>query len=116
MPTHRRLGIRHTAGRIRLTKAATLPTAHRFPHSACESAMKAQRLTDQFQKIIDLAGRLAGLVAADALLVLLEGATDWDQLKMLVGDGKVLIAADVPEQLEGAADAGLATVVLNMAD
>src|SRR5438477_8837113 len=78
--------------------------------------MKSQRLTDQFQKIIDLAGRLAGLVAADALMVLLEGPTDWEELKQLVGDGKVLIAADVPEQLEGAADAGLATVVLNMAD
>jgi diadenylate cyclase len=78
--------------------------------------MKSQRLTDQFQKIIDLAGRLAGLVAADALMVLLEGPTDWEQLKVLVGDGKVLIAADMAEQLEGAADAGLATVVLNMAD
>ena len=78
--------------------------------------MKSQRLTDQFQKIIDLAGRLAGLVAADALLVLLEGPTDWEQLKMLVGDGKVLIAADRPEQFDGAADAGLLTVVLNMAD
>jgi diadenylate cyclase len=78
--------------------------------------MKSQRLTDQFQKIIDLAGRLAGLVAADALLVLLEGPTDWEQLKVLVGDGKVLIAADMAEQLEGAAEAELATVVLNMAD
>jgi diadenylate cyclase len=78
--------------------------------------MKSQRLTDQFQKIIDLAGRLAGLVAADALMVLLEGPTDWEQLKMLVGDGKVLIAADMAEQLEGAAEAELATVVLNMAD
>jgi DNA integrity scanning protein DisA with diadenylate cyclase activity len=75
-----------------------------------------QRLTDQFQKIIDLAGRLAGVVAADALLVLLEAPTEWEELKMLIGDGKVLIAADQPEQLEGAADAGLATVVLNMAD
>ena len=78
--------------------------------------MKTQRLTDQFQKIIDLAGRLAGLVAADALLVLLEGPTDWEQFKILVGDGKVLVAADIAEQLEGAAGAGLATVVLNMAD
>src|SRR5258708_19930824 len=78
--------------------------------------MKSQCLTDQFHKNIDLAGRLAGLVAADALMVLLEGPTDWEQLKVLVGDGKVLIAADMAEQLEGAADAGLATVVLNMAD
>lgn len=78
--------------------------------------MKLQRLNDQFQKIIDLAGRLAGVVAADAMLVLLEAPTEWEQLKVLVGDGKVLIAADLAEQLEGAADAGLATVVLNMAD
>lgn len=78
--------------------------------------MKSQRLTDQFQKIIDLAGRFAGLVAADALLILMEAPTDWEQLKLLVGDGKVLIAADTAEQIEGASDAGLATVVLNMAD
>jgi DNA integrity scanning protein DisA with diadenylate cyclase activity len=78
--------------------------------------MKAQRLTDQFQKIIDLAGRLAGLVAADALMVLLEGPTDWEQFKLLVGDGKVLVAADTPEQLDGAAEAGLSTIVLSLVD
>ncbi len=78
--------------------------------------MPSQRPTAHFQNIIELAGRLAGLVAADALLILMEAPTDWEQLKLLVGDGKVLIAADTAEQIEGAADAGLSTVVLNMAD
>ena len=40
---------------------------------------KSQRITEQFQSIIDLAAQLAGVVAADALLILLEGPTDWER-------------------------------------
>ena len=41
--------------------------------------MKAEHLPEQFQSIIDLASQLAGVVMADALLILLEGPTDWQE-------------------------------------
>jgi len=40
---------------------------------------------------------------------LLEGPTDWQHLKDLAGDEKLLIAADVAAQIEGAPELGLAT-------
>ena len=78
--------------------------------------MKPQKFTEQLSTIYGLAVRLSKAVDADALLILLEGPTDWDQLKKLAGREKILIAADVPEQVEGAADIGLSTVVLDMAE
>ena len=53
---------------------------------------------------------------ADALLLMLEGPTDWDEIKQAVGTTKILVAADTPEFVAGAAEAGLPTVVLDMAD
>ncbi len=76
--------------------------------------MKTQRLTQQFQNIIDLAVQLATEVSADALMILLEGQTEWDLLRDAVGPQKVLLAADFPAELEGAGEAGFPTVVLNM--
>ncbi len=78
--------------------------------------MKAQKLTEQFQSIIDLAAQLAGVVSADALLILLEGPTDWARLRIACGEQRVLLAADFPAELEGAQEAGFPTVVLNMAE
>ena len=48
--------------------------------------MRTQRLTEQFQNIIDLAADLAGVVAADALMIMLEGQADWDLLREAVGE------------------------------
>jgi diadenylate cyclase len=78
--------------------------------------MKTQKLTEQFQSIIDLAAQLAAVVSADALMILLEGQTEWDRLREMCGDQRVLLAADFPAELDGAAEAGFPTVVLNMAD
>ncbi len=78
--------------------------------------MRTQKLTDQFQHVIDLATQLAEVVSADALMILLEGSTDWQQLRKAVGKRRVLLAADLASELEGAADAGFPVVVLNMAD
>ena len=78
--------------------------------------MRTQKLTDQFQHVIDLAAQLAEVVSADALMILLEGLTDWAQLRRAVGRRRVLLAADLALELEGAAEAGFPTVVLNMAD
>ena len=75
--------------------------------------MKATRFTEQFLGVFDLAVKLAHAVEADALMLLLEGPCDWQRLKSLAGEEKLLIAADVPAQIEGAGEDGLATVLLN---
>ena len=78
--------------------------------------MKPQRFSDQFQRIFEMAVRMAELAHADALLLLLEAPTDWTKLKEAAGAQKLLIAADHAAQVEGAAEAGLSTVLLNMPD
>ena len=65
--------------------------------------------------MVDLAVRMAKSSDIDALLVLVEGPTDWLRLKKLAGSRQVLIAADEKDQVEGAEEAGLFTVVLDMA-
>ncbi len=76
--------------------------------------VKTYRLTEQFQIVFDSAVRLARSTETDALLLLVETPFDWDRLVDRVGDRRLLVAADFAAQLEGAAEAGLATVVLNM--
>ncbi len=65
--------------------------------------------------MVDLAVRMAKSSDIDALLVLVEGPTDWLRLKKLAGSRQVLVAADEESQVEGAEEAGLFTVVLDMA-
>src|SRR5687768_4252053 len=76
--------------------------------------MKPQRFNEQFASIYDLAVSLSKQVDADVLLVMLDGPTDWKQLSARAGHEKILVAADTAEALEGAKEAGLATVVLDM--
>src|SRR5215467_8409732 len=78
--------------------------------------MAEQKITQQFQSIIDLAARLAEVVAADALMILLEGPTDWQELREVTTGQRVVLAADFPRELDGAAEAGFPLVVLNMAE
>lgn len=78
--------------------------------------MKSQRFDAQFSLMFDLAVQLAKSVQADALLVLLEGPTDWAELFDSARGERVVVAADTLEELEGAVEAGLASVVLNMHD
>ena len=78
--------------------------------------MKLLKVSEQFQKVIDLAARLGEVVEADALLVLLERPVDWEHLKTVVPAVKVLLAANTPIEIEGAAEAGFSTVVLNRAE
>src|SRR5436305_1140558 len=80
------------------------------------TGVKTYRLTEQFESIFDLAVKLSRVHDADALMLLLEGPTDWKHLKELAGDEKLLIAADVAAQIEGAPELGLATVLLKMPD
>jgi DNA integrity scanning protein DisA with diadenylate cyclase activity len=78
--------------------------------------MKTQRFDERFAAIIDLAAKLCAQTDAASLLVMLEGPTDWQQLRERSGDLQVVVAADRPEDLDGAADAALDTIILNMPD
>jgi DNA integrity scanning protein DisA with diadenylate cyclase activity len=78
--------------------------------------MKPQKFTDQFARVYELAVKLCDVADADALLVMLEGPTDWERLKATSGQEHILVAADSADQLQGASEAGLHTVVLDMQD
>ncbi len=73
-----------------------------------------KKLPDQFRALCSLAVQLAKAEEADGLLVLLDRPTDWQTLKKLTGKQSVLVAADLAEQVAGADEAGLATVLLDM--
>jgi diadenylate cyclase len=78
--------------------------------------MHPLRFTEQFKTLYSLALRLTDSAGADAILLLLEGPGDWQRLKKMAGDEKVLVAADTAEQLEGAKEAGLECIRLDMPD
>jgi diadenylate cyclase len=78
--------------------------------------MKIQRFDAQFATLIDLAARLSRETEAGSVLVMLEGQTEWSELKQRLNGDKVVVAADTAEELVGAEEAGLATIVLNMSD
>jgi diadenylate cyclase len=73
-----------------------------------------KKLPDQFRALCSLAVQLAKAEEADGLLVLLDRPTDWQALKKLTSKQSVLVAADLAEQVAGADEAGLATVLLDM--
>jgi DNA integrity scanning protein DisA with diadenylate cyclase activity len=78
-------------------------------------SMKPLRFTDGFKTLYSTALRLADAAEANALLLLVSGPGDWARLKSMAGPRQVLVAGDTLEQLEGAADAGLQCVVIDMA-
>ncbi len=83
-------------------------------HQADPPSMKPLRFTDRFKTLYNLAIRLSESTEADAVLLLLDGPGDWARLRNLGGDEKVIVAADSARALEGAKEAGLEAVVLNM--
>jgi len=76
--------------------------------------MDTMRLTEQFRKLFRVALDLRESVGAEAVLLMLDAPADWDRLKRLAGEHKVVVAADSSEQLEGANEAGLHGVSLDM--
>ena len=78
--------------------------------------MKTNPSTSQFSEMCDLAATLSTSIQAEALLVLVERPIDWDQLARRLTQQKILVAADTEQQIEGAADAGLTTLTLNMSN
>ena len=67
--------------------------------------MKPQKFDKQFATIFELAVRLSAAVDADALMVMLDAPTDWNELQNRAGHEKILVAADSSEQLAGAQEA-----------
>ena len=76
--------------------------------------MKSLRFTEQFKTLYGLALGLTESAGADAILLLLEGSADWQRLKKMAGDYKVLVAGDTAEELQRACEAGLAAVQVEM--
>ena len=77
--------------------------------------MATQRLTKHNAAMVAAAFALLKERNADALLLLLDGSTDWKRIaEMAAGTGvPVIVAVDSPEDLEGAAEAGLKPLALN---
>jgi DNA integrity scanning protein DisA with diadenylate cyclase activity len=78
--------------------------------------MKTLKLTDQFRDIVQLGAKLAPEVDADALMVLVDGPTEWPQLIALAGGVPLFVAADTKEAIDGCDEYGLRGVVLNLAE
>ena len=78
--------------------------------------MQPIRLTDQFKNLLAVARQITDSAGAEAILLMLDGPTEWGRLKGLVGKGKIVIAANTQEDLAGAKEVGLATVRLDMPD
>lgn len=87
-----------------------------FAFSCGLFVLKPHKFTDQFESLFALGVQLCEAGRGDALLLLLEGPSDWSRLKHLAGEAKLVIAADVAEQVDGAADDGLPVVLLKMPD
>lgn len=78
--------------------------------------MQPIRLTDQFKTLLSLARKIVEAEEAHAILLLLEGPTDWARLKNLVGETKLVVVANTNKELAGAKETGLDTVCLDMPD
>jgi DNA integrity scanning protein DisA with diadenylate cyclase activity len=71
--------------------------------------MTVHRFTKQFSVMLETAGTLVVQTGADALLVLLDGSTDWEKLRHAIPPSveHVIVAADLEEDLAGAEARGL---------
>lgn len=76
--------------------------------------MSGLRFTDQFKSLFLHARQLKEQSNAEAILLLLEGSADWSRLKNLAEDARLIVAADRSDDLAGAAEAGLATVTVDL--
>jgi diadenylate cyclase len=72
----------------------------------------AVRFNEEFQAIYDTVIRLTKAVGGDAVLLLLDGAADWQQLKDRADGEKIVLAVETSEQVVGALECGLPTVLL----
>lgn len=76
--------------------------------------MKPQKFSGLFAALFDLAIELCLHQQGDAILVLLDGPTEWDTLREHSGSVRVIAAADTAAELDGATEVGVPTVKLEM--
>lgn len=77
--------------------------------------MATQRLTKHNAAIVETAFALLEARNADALLILLDGSTDWKRISEIRGQSEkaVIVAVDDENDLEGAAEAGLKPLAIH---
>jgi diadenylate cyclase len=102
----------HHDGRI---SARHLPPLQKAGQTA-GYIMQTLPFTEQFKNLFHLAVGMTESARAEGVIVLLDGPADWGRLKTLAGDAKVIVAADTPDILAGAKEAGLHTVLLDMSE
>jgi diadenylate cyclase len=78
--------------------------------------MKLHRFDEQFALFIDLGLSMCRASGGSALFLMLSGPTEWDQLKRKADGMKVVVAADDPEDLVGAEEAGLLALPLDLSE
>ena len=78
--------------------------------------MKPQKFTDEAKILFRMAVRLAKSLEADAILMLMDGPTDWKALRRAAAKQRIVIGADHKEEVAGAVEAGFPVVLLDMAD
>lgn len=76
----------------------------------------AKKLPEQVKTLVGLAKRLARVNEADLLLVWVETAIAWEELRSGAGEMTIVVASDSAENLEGAVDAGLDVVQIDAFD
>ena len=75
--------------------------------------MAPSRSSDQTSTMFGMAVQLAKLTEADALLMCVEGKTDWEGLKKRAGEMTLLVAGETDEALKDPVDHGLDVVRLS---
>ena len=103
---------------VRFGPSAFALSPHQVATSPVRCSMPPLKFTKKNTDILEAACSLAIQANTDAILLLLEGAADWDRLRALVPAEieKVIVAADLPAELEGAEEAGLIPLVLHKED
>lgn len=76
--------------------------------------MTSPALSPQLEQLLETAARLREGTAADALLLLVDQALDWDRIRAVIGTAPMLVAADEEEHLDGTVDHGFRPVLLDV--
>lgn len=74
------------------------------------------RFNEEFLTIYDTVINLSRAVGADAVILLLDSAPEWDVLVKRADGQKIVIAVETPEQAVTAVEGGLPTVLIDMSE
>lgn len=76
--------------------------------------MKADKFAHQFGNFLEIAGKLAKAEEADAVVVMIEEATDWGKLRKKAGKQPLIVLADHESHIEGIEEHDISHVILDM--